>query len=129
MPAQIAEQLNQLAALYGDMGQLDQATVLTDQSLAMFRSLHGENNLNVAENLVNLGVFRMQTGHIAQALPAFDEAIAIYRRLLPNDHPLHALALANEARAFRSPEALSGSRRAVPRGFGHAATHARPAAS
>jgi tetratricopeptide (TPR) repeat protein len=67
--AQIAEQLNQLAALYGDMGR-------------------------------NLGVFRMQTGNIAQALPAFDQAIDIYRRLLPNDHPLHALALANEARAF-----------------------------
>jgi serine/threonine-protein kinase len=97
---QIAEQLNQLAALYGDMGQIDQATALTEQSLSMFRTLYGDNHLDVAENLVNLGVFRMQTEHIAQALPAFDEAIAIYRRLLPNDHPLHALALANEARAF-----------------------------
>jgi tetratricopeptide (TPR) repeat protein len=98
--SQIAEQLNQLAALYGDMGQLEKATALTEQSLSMFRTLHGENHLDVAENLVNLGVFRMQTGHIAQALPAFDEAIDIYQRLLPNDHPLHALALANEARAF-----------------------------
>ena len=97
---QIAAQLNQLAALYGDMGHLEQATALTEQSLSMFRTLHGENHLDVAENLVNLGVFRMQTGHIAQALPAFDEAIQIYRQLLPNDHPLHALALANEARAF-----------------------------
>ncbi|HXI49810.1 MAG TPA: serine/threonine-protein kinase [Steroidobacteraceae bacterium] len=97
---QIAEQLNQLAALYGDMGQIEQATALTEQSLSMFRTLYGDNHLDVAENLVNLGVFRMQTEHIAQALPAFDEAIAIYRRLLPNDHPLHALALANEARAF-----------------------------
>jgi eukaryotic-like serine/threonine-protein kinase len=98
--AQIAGQLNQLAALYGDMGQIEQATTLTEQSLSMFRTLYGDNHLDVAENLVNLGVFRMQTEHIAQALPAFDEAIAIYRRLLPNDHPLHALALANEARAF-----------------------------
>lgn len=98
--AQIAGQLNQLAALYGDMGQLEQASALTEQSLAMFRALHGENHLDVAENLVNLGVFRMQTGHLTQALPAFDEALAIYRRLLPDDHPLLALALANEARAF-----------------------------
>ena len=98
--AQIAAQLNQLAALYGDMNRIDQATALTEQSLAMFRALYGENHLDVAENLVNLGVFRMQTDHIAQALPAFDEAIAIYRRLLPNDHPLLALALANEARAY-----------------------------
>ena len=98
--AQIAGQLNQLAALYGDMGRIEQATALTEQSLSMFRTLYGDNHLDVAENLVNLGVFRMQTEHIAQALPAFDEAIAIYRRLLPNDHPLHALALANEARAF-----------------------------
>jgi tetratricopeptide (TPR) repeat protein len=97
---QIAGQLNQLAALYGDMGRIEQATALTEQSLSMFRTLYGDNHLDVAENLVNLGVFRMQTEHIAQALPAFDEAIAIYRRLLPNDHPLHALALANEARAF-----------------------------
>ena len=98
--AQIAEQLNQLAALYGDMGRIEEATVLTEQSLSMFRTLYGDNHLDVAENLVNLGVFRMQTEHIAQALPAFDEAIAIYTRLLPHDHPLHALALANEARAF-----------------------------
>jgi tetratricopeptide (TPR) repeat protein len=97
---QIAGHLNQLAALYGDMGRIEQATALTEQSLSMFRTLYGDNHLDVAENLVNLGVFRMQTEHIAQALPAFDEAIAIYRRLLPNDHPLHALALANEARAF-----------------------------
>ena len=98
--AQIAEQLNQLAALYGDMGRIAEATALTEQSLSMFRTLYGDNHLDVAENLVNLGVFRMQTEHIAQALPAFDEAIAIYTRLLPHDHPLHALALANEARAF-----------------------------
>ena len=98
--AQIAEQLNQLAALYGDMGRIEEATALTEQSLAMFRTLYGDNHLDVAENLVNLGVFRMQTEHIAQALPVFDEAIAIYTRLLPHDHPLHALALANEARAF-----------------------------
>ena len=97
---QIAAQLNQLAALYGDMGQLEQATVLTEKALSMFRALYGENHLDVAENLVNLGVFRMQTDHIAQSLPIFDEAIQIYRRLLPHDHPLHALALANEARAF-----------------------------
>jgi serine/threonine-protein kinase len=98
--AQIAAQLNQLAALYGDMNRIEQATLLTEQSLAMFRTLYGENHLDVAENLVNLGVFLMQTDHIARALPVFDEAIAIYRRLLPADHPLLALALANEARAF-----------------------------
>jgi len=98
--AQIAAQLNQLAALYGDMNRIEQATLLTEQSLAMFRTLYGENHLDVAENLVNLGVFLMQTDHLARALPEFDEAIAIYRRLLPANHPLLALALANEARAF-----------------------------
>lgn len=98
--AQIASQQNQLAALYGDMGRIEQAMLLTEQSLAMFRALYGENHLDVAENLVNIGVFRMQTDHLAQALPAFDQAIGIYRRLLPADHPLLALALANEARAF-----------------------------
>jgi serine/threonine-protein kinase len=97
---QIASQLNQLAALYGDMNQIDQAMALTEQSLAMFRSLRGENDIDVAENLVNLGVFRMQTERVAQALPVFDQAIAIYRRLLPQDHPQMALALANEARAY-----------------------------
>ena len=97
---QIAAQVNQLAALYGDMNRIEDATALTEQSLTMFRALYGENHIDIAENLVNLGVFRMQTDHIAQALPALDEAIAIYRRLLPNDHPLLALALANEARAY-----------------------------
>jgi tetratricopeptide (TPR) repeat protein len=97
---QIAAQLNQLAALYGDMNRIEQATTLTEQSLGMFRALYGENHLDVAENLVNLGVFDMQSDRIAQALPVFDQAITIYRRLLPSDHPLLALALANEARAF-----------------------------
>jgi tetratricopeptide (TPR) repeat protein len=98
--AQIGTQLNQLAALYGDMNHIDRATVLTEQSLAIFRALHGENDIDVAENLVNLGVFRMQTDRMEQSLPLFDQAIAIYRRLLPDDHPLLALALANEARAY-----------------------------
>ena len=98
--AQIAAQLNQLAALYGDMRKLDVAATLTEQALAMFRSLYGEKHLDVAENLVNLGVFRMQTDRIPEALPLFAEAIAIYRSLLPADHPLLALALANEGRAL-----------------------------
>ncbi len=65
------------------MNRIEEATRLTEQSLAMFRTLYGENHLDVAENLVNLGVFLMQSDHIARALPVFDEAIAIYRRLLP----------------------------------------------
>ena len=97
---QIAAQLNQLAALYGDAGKIDGAASLTEQSLAMFRRLYGEDHLDVAENLVNLAVFRMQTDRIEQALPLFGEAIAIYRRLLPPDHPLLGLALANQARAL-----------------------------
>jgi tetratricopeptide (TPR) repeat protein len=98
--AQIAAELNQLAALYGDMHRIDDAAALTEQALAMFRNLYGENHLDVAENLVNLGAFRMQSGHIAQAPPLFEQATAIYRRLLPVDHPLVASTLTNHARAL-----------------------------
>ena len=59
--------------------------------------------------MVNLGVFRMQTERVGEAVQLFDKAIRIYRRLLPTDHPLLALALANKARALdrlkRYPEA------------------------
>jgi tetratricopeptide (TPR) repeat protein len=98
--AQVAAELNQLAALYGDMHRIDDAAALTEQALVMFRSLYGDNHLDVAENLVNLGAFRMQSGHIVQAPPLFEQATAIYRRLLPADHPLIASALADHARAL-----------------------------
>jgi serine/threonine-protein kinase len=98
--AQIAAQLNQLAALYSDMHRLPDGIVATEEALGMFRSLYGENHLDVAENLVNLAVFRMQTDRIAESLPLFDEAITICRRLLPADHSMLADALAGRARAF-----------------------------
>jgi tetratricopeptide (TPR) repeat protein len=66
----------------------------------MFRALYGENHIDVAENLINLGSFRMQNGHAADALPQLQQATAIYRRLLPTDHPLLATALTTHARAL-----------------------------
>lgn len=98
--AQIAGMLNKLAALKGDMRQIDAGAALTEQALAMYRSLYGENHLDVAENLSNLGDFRMQGERIAEAPALFEQATAIYRRLLPGDHPLLAVTISTHARAL-----------------------------
>ncbi len=98
---QIAAQLNQLAALYGDMGQLEQATALTEQSLIdVSRVVRGKSSGRGREPGQSRSIPHAERTTSPKRLPAFDEAIGIYRRLLPNNHPLHALALANEARAF-----------------------------
>jgi serine/threonine-protein kinase len=98
--AQIAGMLNKLAALKGDMRQIDAGAALTEQALAMYRSLYGENHLDVAENLSNLGDFRMQSERLAEAPALFEQATAIYRRLLPGDHPLLAVTISTHARAL-----------------------------
>jgi serine/threonine-protein kinase len=98
--AQIATQLNEYAAVKGDMRQVEEGSALTEEALAMFRRLYGENHLDVAENLANLGTFRMQMERVGEAPALFDQATAIYRRLLPADHPMIAGALNNHARAL-----------------------------
>ncbi|MDN5925301.1 MAG: tetratricopeptide repeat protein, partial [Xanthomonadales bacterium] len=60
----------------------------------------GDNHLDVAENIVNLGAIDMQTGKVDEAISLFEKAERIYHRLLLGDYPALANTLANHARAL-----------------------------
>jgi tetratricopeptide (TPR) repeat protein len=99
-PLRIAELLNQRANIEEARGALDDAERDTRNALDLFRKQHGDQSLDVAENLVNLGVLRMRRGDAGGAEPIFREGLAVYRRLLPGEHPLIADAMTDLARAL-----------------------------
>jgi len=96
----LATLLNQRADVEGTRGALDDAERDTREALALFRTQNGEQNLDVAESLVNLGVLRMRRGDADGAEPMFRQGLATYRRLLPAEHPLIADASTDLARAL-----------------------------
>ncbi len=96
----LANLLNQRANIEVAHGALDDAELDTHEALDLFRRLKGEQSLDVAENLVNLGVLRMRRGDAGGAEPIFRQGLATYRRLLPAEHPLIADTMTNLARAL-----------------------------
>ena len=92
--------LNQRAQVAAARGALDDAERDTQAALALFREQDGNDTLDVAENLINLGVLRMRRGDAAGAEPIFREGLATYQRRLPSEHPLLAKAMSNLARAL-----------------------------
>lgn len=101
MPAlRRASLLNQRANIEAARGALDDAERDTHTALDLFRKQHTTDLLDVAENLINLGVLRMRRGDAVGAEPLLREGLATYQHRLPSDHPLLAQAMSNLARAL-----------------------------
>lgn len=96
----LANLLNQRANIKAAQGALDDAERDTREALDLSRRLKGEQSLDVAENLINLGVLRMHRGDASGAELIFRRGLTTYRRLLPAEHPLIADAMTNLARAL-----------------------------
>ena len=98
--SQLANYLNRRANIEETSGALEDAEHDTREALDLFRRQNGEESLDVAENLINLGVLAMRRGDASHAEPIFRQGLATYRRLLPAEHPLIADAMTNLARSL-----------------------------
>lgn len=98
--ASMARLLNQRANIAQARNALDDAEHDTRRALELLQRHSSGQSLDVAENLINLGVLRMRRGDAAGAEDIFRQGLATYRRLLPAEHPLVADAMTDLARAL-----------------------------
>jgi tetratricopeptide (TPR) repeat protein len=89
----IANSLNNLAAVQAHRGQYDRALPLLEEALAMRRAALPPGHPDIATSLNNLASVHKSKGKYDRALPLYEEALAIYRAALPPGHPLIAASL------------------------------------
>jgi len=82
----VAQSLNNLAALYHSQGQYSQAEPLYTEALTMTKRLFTGNHPDVALSLNNLALLYSSQGQYSQAEPLFMEAWAIFQRVLGDNH-------------------------------------------
>jgi serine/threonine-protein kinase len=83
-PETRAALLSTLGVVYRNLGAYDKAQPLLEQALAARRQLFGEEHLDVARSLNELGVVLAQRGESAQAEKLFREALLVRQRLAPS---------------------------------------------
>jgi tetratricopeptide (TPR) repeat protein len=104
----LARYYNNLAAAYGQRGNLDQSQRFLERALEIQERNVGPDHPNVAVYLGNLGVIRSELGQEG-ALEAIDRAIDIWRRSFRGDHPALAQALNNKSRLLFDDGDLEGA--------------------
>ncbi|MEW5742518.1 MAG: serine/threonine-protein kinase [Myxococcota bacterium] len=93
-----------LAGWYAQRNKLQEAREASQQAEAVVLRL-GRPDLLEAERLTQLGTLYSYGGEREKAREAFDAALALRKRHLPDDHPLVLSALANRAGQLpRSPD-------------------------
>lgn len=98
-----AEALIALAGWYAQRGRPEEASDASQEADAVVARL-GRPDLLEAERLTQLGTLRAYAGEREEARQAFDAALTLRRRHLPEEHPLVLSALANRAGQLpRSP--------------------------
>ncbi len=86
-PAVQAELLHNLAGIYQKLGQYDKADSLFGKALALRTKLFGAASREAAENLVNLGLLRVDQGRLVEAEQLLRRGYELTARILPPQHP------------------------------------------
>lgn len=79
-------------------GDLESSEKFTTEALNFVREAGRETS--IADELNSLAVLKMQRGKYDEAIPLFEEAIAIFRRLMGDVHPELAIQLENLANTW-----------------------------
>ena len=82
-----------LGRMYQKLGQYDRADELLQKGLERHRALRGPTDPAVGEDLVALGLLRLEQARMDDAERLAREGAAILRQRLPRDHPAVARAL------------------------------------
>jgi serine/threonine-protein kinase len=123
----VARALQELGQVETGKGNHAGAAVLDRQALQLDRRRYGDGSRQVGQDLSALGDAQFSAGDLPGSDSSLTAALAIWRRLLPHDHPtlLDALAGLAAVRASRGDyraaepltrEALAGQRRILPSG-------------
>jgi tetratricopeptide (TPR) repeat protein len=83
--------------LLKQMGRLEEAMPLFEESVKIFRRTLGNDHPDVATSLNNIATLLNRMGRLEEAMPLYEEAEKIFRRTLGNAHPQVATALNNRA--------------------------------
>lgn len=104
-----------VAATYNDLGlvysQIDQTKALDyyDQSLAIYKKLHGDNHPKVATASLNSGIIYRESELYGDAVNNFETALKIWEAAYPQAHPSKGIALYNLGLTY----AVMGNRQAA----------------
>ena len=97
----MANGLNNLAALYREMGDYAKAEPLLQQALGIWRTALGEQHPDVALSLNTLALLYSDIGDYAKAEPLVQQVLEMRRTALGEQHPDVALSLNNLAGLYR----------------------------
>jgi tetratricopeptide (TPR) repeat protein len=89
--------LNNCGALYHDIGNLDQALSLYQESLHLSRAVLGSEHPSIATTLNNMAAVYEARGDLDQALSLYQESSSIMKHAFGNDHVNVASILNNQA--------------------------------
>lgn len=98
-----------MGLVYRNLGLLEPASKLTEESLAIRRETLGEDHLLVAGSLQNLAVLRRDRGDRAAAEELLREALEIHRRQRSTDTAEYAKALNDLAAILEGKGDLNGA--------------------
>jgi tetratricopeptide (TPR) repeat protein len=101
---------NILGGIYMMLGEQDRAAALWDEALPVERKLY-PNDVQLARTLAGLASLYMRQGHVEQAMPLAEEALAVSIKTEGEDSLDAALAYANLGEGHR---VLGHSARALP---------------
>jgi len=86
-PGVQAELYATLGAIYGNLGNLDQAETLLQSALDQRRKLFADDHPAIAESLVALGLLRADQARLDEAERLVREGLEMTRRTRPSGHP------------------------------------------
>ena len=89
-----------MAALYLARGRFAEAEPLLKESLAIYKSLVGQQHPDVAMSLNNLAELYRVQGRYAEAEPLLKQSLAIHKRVFGQEHPDVATSLNNLAALY-----------------------------
>ena len=92
-PLEQARLMNTMGRVYDELGLYEQALPLLESALAARRRVLGEEHLDVAESLADLGTAKYHTGEYDVARSLIEQSMAIRNQLLGPESPLVASSL------------------------------------
>jgi CHAT domain-containing protein/Tfp pilus assembly protein PilF len=105
----LAGALNNLAQIYGGMGQDSVAEPIYKRALAIMQQATGLDSVDMAPELTNLAALYQRQARYAEAEPLFKRALELRERSLPPGHPDVGQSLNNLATLYEREDRHSES--------------------
>lgn len=105
--ANLAQSLNNLAALYQHQGKWSEAEPLFKDALDMRRRLFKGDHSSLATSMNNLAALYEAQGKLSEAEPLYKDALDMLRRVFKGDHPNMASSMSHLAGLYQTQGKLA----------------------